>query len=105
MAHKNRETETLSKAVARIQAGVLAITCGLICGLGLFAMTAWLLVKGGSQVGQHLQLLGNYFIGYSVSWLGSVVGLIYGSLFGGLIGWGIGRVYNWVVTLRQGPEA
>jgi hypothetical protein len=30
-------------------------------------MTIWLVIKGGPNMGQHLQLLGQYFVGYSVS--------------------------------------
>jgi hypothetical protein len=64
-------------------------------------MTAWLLIKGGPQVGAHLQLLGHYFIGYSVTWKGSLVGLFYGALVGGVVGWSIGTIYNGIVAIRQ----
>ena len=95
------ENEELSRVVIRIQAGVLAVVCAMIGGIGLFGMTAWLLIKGGESVGMHLQLLGNYFIGYRVTWTGSLIGFLYGALFGGLIGWIIGKVYNTVAGLRQ----
>lgn len=99
--HKDPKTkEEISQAVARIQAGVLAVVCGLIGGLGLFIMTAWLLLEGGPQVGSHLQLLSNYFVGYSVTWEGSVIGFLYGALTGGILGWIIGFVYNKVVLMR-----
>ncbi len=90
----------LSRAVARIHAAVLALVFGLVGGLGLFAMTAWLLIKGGDHVGPHLQLLGQYFIGYSVTWTGSIIGFFYGMLFGGVIGWSIGKIYNRIVYIR-----
>lgn len=92
--------EELSRAVARIQAGVLAVACGLIGGLGLFIMTVWLLLEDGPQVGSHLQLLSNYFIGYSVTWWGSLVGLFYGALTGGILGWAIGYIYNTIAGIR-----
>lgn len=79
---------------------VLAIVCGLVAGIGLFLMTAWLLIKDGPHVGEHLQLLSNYFIGYSVTWWGSIVGLFYGAMFGGVVGWAIGTIYNTVVGIR-----
>ena len=101
MANTRTNTEELSRATARIHAGVLAVVCALIGGFGLFAMTVWLLLKGGVMVGAHLQLLGNYFIGYSVTWPGSLVGFFYGALFGGLIGWAIGRIYNAVAGFRH----
>jgi hypothetical protein len=92
--------DELSRAVVKIQVGVLAIVCALIGGAAFFAMTAWLLVKGGPQVGAHLQLLGQYFIGYSVTWKGSVVGFFYGALTGGVAGWTVGMVYNKIVAMR-----
>jgi hypothetical protein len=94
--------EEISRAVARIQARVLAFVGGLIGGLGLFIMTVWLLLGDGPQVGSHLQLLSNYFIGYSVTWQGSVIGLLYGALTGGVLGWTIGFIYNKVVGIRGG---
>ena len=97
--NENRKNE-LSRAVARIQAAVLALVFGLICGLGLFLMTVWLILKGGPVVGPHLGLLGNFFPGYSVTWRGSIAGLFWGTLAGALIGWVIGKVYNRIVALR-----
>src|SRR5690242_3443012 len=59
------DKEKLSRAFARIRTGALACVSAMIGGVGLFLITAWLLIKGGPHVGQHLQLLSNYFIGYS----------------------------------------
>ncbi len=100
MSKNSNQANELSRAVARMQAGILALVFGLIGGLGVFLMTAWLLVKGGDRVGPHLSLLGQYFIGYSVSWTGSIIGLFYGALCGGVIGWVIGKIYNRIVTIR-----
>jgi hypothetical protein len=100
MVRTRHEIDEVSRAVARIQTGVLALTSALIGGIGLFVITAWLLIKGGPRVGEHLQLLGQYFVGYSVTWKGSVVGLLYGALIGGVVGWAIGAIYNWIVSLR-----
>ncbi len=102
MTQQALQKEEISRALARIRTGALAIVCAMIGGVGLFVMTAWLLIKDGPHVGQHLQLLSNYFIGYSVTWWGSVVGLFYGALCGGVIGWAIGTIYNKVVGIRQG---
>ena len=79
----------------------LAIVCAIIGGVGLFVMTAWLVIEGGPDVGQHLRLLSNYFFGYTVTWWGSIVGLFYGALCGGVVGWAIGTIYNKVVALRE----
>lgn len=95
------DTLAVSRAIVRIHAGVLALVCAIIGSLGLFTMTVWLLIKGGPYVGLHLQLLNQYFPGYSVTWTGSAVGFAYGALAGGILGWLIGAVYNGVVWLRR----
>lgn len=84
----------LTRKIARIHARVLAAVLATIFGVGLFTMTAWLLLKGDPEPGPHLQLLGQYLLGYSVTWPGSIVGFLYGVLIGGVVGWFIGTVYN-----------
>ena len=95
------KTQEISHTIARIHANILALIFAIICGLGLFVMTVWLLIKGGEHVGPHLELLGQYFIGYSVTWAGSVIGLFYCAVFGGICGWLIGMIYNFIVTVRN----
>ena len=102
MMSEHDNGDEVGRVVVRIQAGVLALVGALIGGIGLFVITVWLLIKGGPQVGAHLQLLGQYFVGYSVTWTGSLVGLLYGALTGGIVGWAIGTIYNRIVGLRQG---
>lgn len=92
----------LTRAVARMQAGVLALVCGLIAGVGLFAMTAILIVEAGPNTGMHLRLLSNYFLGYSVTWKGAMIGFLWAFVLGAMVGWVIGWIYNSVVGLR-GP--
>jgi len=100
MHKEKRSMHEVGSAIARIRTIVLALACALIGGLGLFAMTAWLLIKGGPNVGEPLQLLGQYFIGYSVTWRGSLVGFLYGALLYGVIGWAVGKIYNGIVGIR-----
>jgi hypothetical protein len=100
MSDISREREEISRSIARIQAGVLAVAGALIGGVGLFVVTIWLVLKGGQDVGQHLQLLGQYFIGYSVTWVGSIIGFFYGALTGGIVGWAVGTIYNKIVSIR-----
>ena len=101
MSNQDEESFEISREVAQIRVGVLALVCALIGGAGLFTMTAWLLVKGGPRVGQHLGLLAQYFPGYSVTWAGSLLGFLYGAVVGGVAGWIIGAVYNGVAALRE----
>ena len=60
------ERQRIESAVARLRAGILAIVFGMVGGTGLFVATAWLLIKGGPNVGATLGLLGNYLPGYAV---------------------------------------
>ena len=101
MTLQPRQTDEISQTLARIKSDALALVCALIGGVGLFMMTAWLVIKDGSQAGQHLQLLSNYFVGYSVTWPGAFVGLLYGAMTGGVVGWAVGTTYNKVVSLRR----
>jgi len=101
MTNATDELKEITRATAKIQATALAIVCALIGGLGLFGMTALLLIRGGENVGWHLSLLGNYFPGYSVTWPGSIIGFLWGALVGGAIGWVIGKIYNTVAGMRH----
>jgi hypothetical protein len=101
METQHNRVQQIRRKVAIVHAGALALVMAAIGGAGLFIMTAWLLIKGGKNVGWHLKLLGQYFVGYSVTWTGSIVGLFYGALLGGVIGWSIGYIYNRVVEWRQ----
>ena len=78
------------------------IGIGLVIGLGIFIATNWLVLKGGDVVGPHLSLLGHFFIGYRVSFVGSLIGLAYGLVTGFVIGYVFAMIYNWIVDLRQG---
>lgn len=94
------ERALIETAVARLRAGILAIVFGMVGGAGLFVATAWLLIKGGENVGATLGLLGNYFPGYAVTWPGAVVGLLYGAAIGAAMGWTLARVYNRLARRR-----
>src|SRR5260370_24970072 len=98
------EKQTLEQMVLtrvlRLNATVQGIVTGLVAGLGVFAATNWLVLKGGPVVGPHLALLGQFLIGYRVSFGGSLIGFVYGFVGGYLVGYVVGRVYNWAVDRR-----
>ncbi|MGH9959169.1 MAG: hypothetical protein ACREBC_18910, partial [Pyrinomonadaceae bacterium] len=66
-----------------------------------FVATNWLVLKGGDPVGPHLALLGQFFIGYRVTFVGSLIGFVYGFLSGFTLGYVIATLYNWIVTIKQ----
>ena len=100
-ALRERQEELIHKAVARLRASIMAVVFGMLGGTGLFLATAWLLVRGGKQVGLHLGLLSNYFPGYAVSWPGAGIGFFYGALSGAILGYALAWLYNRVVDLRH----
>jgi hypothetical protein len=95
------DRELIRAAVVRLRARILASVLGLIGGTGLFVATASLLIRGGPNVGQHLQLLSNYCPGYSVTWPGAFLGFFYGALYGSVAGYAIARIYNWIVDRQK----
>ena len=92
-------TDEVSRVIVMIHAGVLALVCALIGGSGLLLMTVWLLLKGGPHLGAHLQLLGQLFIGYSVTWTGSVIRLRVRSVDGGVSSGGLSVPFTTVLLI------
>ena len=86
----------------RVSAVVYGIVTGLIVGLGIFAATIWLVLKGGPVVGPHLGLLGQFLIGYRVTFVGSLVGLGYGFVIGFVLGSAVAWLYNQMLDRRRG---
>ena len=60
----------------RLNGVILGVILGLLFGLGVFLATIILLLKGGDPVGPHLALLGQFFIGYRVTFAGSLIGFL-----------------------------
>ena len=105
------DTKTLEEVILtrllRLNATAQGVVTGLLVGLAVFLVTNWLIIKGGPTgsegepiVGPHLSLLSQFFIGYDVTFVGSLVGFAY-AFFGGFIGgYFVARVYNWVVDFK-----
>ena len=105
---KPKEDEQLFKAVLKFNAKPLGLSLGFIFGLAIFIATNWLVIKGGHitpsgeyVVGPNLQLLSQFFIGYRVSFWGSIIGFFYGFALGTLTGSVFGLIYNKIVELRN----
>ncbi|MBC8427727.1 hypothetical protein H8D98_00550 [bacterium] len=105
---KTPDEEKLFSAILRLNIKVLGLVLGILMGLAIFIATNWLVIKGGHigpdgeyVVGAHLQLLNQFFIGYRVSFLGSIIGFAYGFAVGTLGGALIGWIYNKIVDFRN----
>lgn len=102
------DEEKLLRAVIWLNAKMLGLILGILFGLSIFIATNWLVIKGPEitpsgdyVVGPHLQLLSQFFIGYRVSFVGSIIGFIYGFAVGTFSGAVIGWIYNKIVDLRK----
>ncbi|HSJ08543.1 MAG TPA: hypothetical protein VK928_01490, partial [Longimicrobiales bacterium] len=59
------QPQAVTQAVLRLNARAWGISTGMFLGMGLFLATNILVLRGGIEVGKHLQLLSIYFPGYS----------------------------------------
>ena len=96
--------EVVLTRLLRLNATVQGIVTGIVAGLGLFIATNWLVLKGGRVVGPHLSLLSQFFIGYRVTFMGSLIGLAYGFACGFIGGYLVACLYNWIVDLKEGKR-
>jgi hypothetical protein len=95
------EEELIKRAVLRLNGNILGAVIGTISALAIFAATNWLVLKGGEVVGPHMELLGQFFWGYSVTFVGSLIGSAYTFTIGYVCGLLIGWIYNGVLFLRR----
>lgn len=89
----------------RFHAVATGLAGGTICAVGIFTATIWLLIKGGENPGAHLKLLGQFFIGYDVTYAGSLIGAVWGFATGFLLAYAVARSYNFFVYLQTGRAA
>lgn len=86
--------KVIIEAFAKVDKIALGLAVGTVVGLTIFAATLFLVLRGGEVVGPNLALLGQFFIGYTVTLKGALVGLIYGLVFGFVLGWLMGFLRN-----------
>jgi hypothetical protein len=98
--HEKDLKEVVLTRLLRLNASVCGLLTGLLAGLAVFIATNWLVLKGGNVVGPHLSLLSQFFIGYRVTFLGSLIGFAYAFVWGFLGGFFISWMYNRLVDLR-----
>ncbi len=86
--------DDVRNTLLKLNARAWGIALGLLFGGGLFLATILLVVRGGPEVGPHLNLLGVFLPGYRVSVGGAFIGFAYLFVIGYAIGRLIGSVYN-----------
>jgi protoporphyrinogen oxidase len=96
---EERFADVLAKVFARYDAVALGSAVGLVSGVAVFLATAVLLIRGGEPLGPTLSLLGQYLLGFEVSWGGAVVGLFETGIGGFLFGLTLAWLINLLVDL------
>jgi hypothetical protein len=77
----------------KLNVKAFALTCGIVWGLGLFALTWWVIAFDGAT--GDLTFIGRVYRGYSISAMGSIAGLIW-ALVDGLVG---GAIFAWLYNI------
>ena len=77
----------LIRTFAKMDKLAFATAVGSVSGLLLFLATIWLVIKGGKVVGPNLQLLAQYFVGYTVTVKGAFIAFGYSFIWTFLFGW------------------
>lgn len=75
------------RAFSRLDKLAFASAVGVVAGMAVFVATIFLILKGGEVLGPNLKLLGQYFIGYTVSIKGAFIGFGYSFLWAFIFGW------------------
>ena len=91
--------DILRKAFARMDKPAFALALGSVSGLLVFLATLWLVVRGDGIAAEKLELLRNYFTGYTVTVEGAFMALGYTFFWGFLFGWLFAYLRNFFLAL------
>ena len=80
----------------KLNVKAFGLACGIMWGLGLFAMTWWIIGFDGAT--GEVTLLGRLYRGYNISPAGSVVGLVW-AVVDGFVG---GAIFAWLYNRIAG---
>ncbi len=86
----------------KLNVKAFALTCGIICGIGLFLITWWVIVLDGAT--GEPTVIGRVYLGYRISALGSIIGLAWafadGLIAGAIFAW----LYNRIASRTSRTE-
>lgn len=91
--------ELLIRAFARIDKFAFASSTGITASLAIFCATLFLILNGINTNSPNFNLLGQYFIGYNVSFKGAFIGMGYGFLWGFILGWLFSYLRNFSIGI------
>jgi hypothetical protein len=81
----------------KLNVWAFGLACALIWGLGLFALTWWI-IAFAEEGAEYNTILSRVYLGYAITPIGSVIGLVW-ALADGLIG---GIIFAWLYNLLAG---
>ena len=90
--------EDLTYAFAPVHKRALGVAVGVVFGGLLFAVTAFHVVTRPAEA-PPLELLAQYFYGYTVTWQGAFVALFWGGVSGFVLGWFAALARNLAVSI------
>lgn len=105
MARDEMPEDLFEHAVLRISGHGLGLALGSLMALQLFLTTNWLVIRGTADESRHAVLLGNYFPGYSVSFIGSLIGAAEIFAVTYILSLVLSQIYNWIVARRHRRSA
>jgi hypothetical protein len=91
--------EVMTHVFPRLDPLAFGLSIGAVAAVTLFAMTVFLLLKGGENVGANLSLVGQFFIGYQVSPIGSLIGALWAFVAGFVGGYAVAFLRNSVILM------
>lgn len=74
------------------------LACGILIGLALFLITWWIILTKG--LSRETTIVGQFYIGYNISPLGSLIGLVWGFVEG----WLGGMLFAWLYNRFAGRQ-
>jgi hypothetical protein len=104
----NTVDRRLLRAFAPVHRSALGIAAGVVLGAQLFGATVISVLRGVFPA-PNLNLLSQFFWGYSVTWKGAFIGLVWGWVVGFVLGYGFALARNtvvwvWLTVIRSRAE-
>ena len=93
-SHAASSNALILHAFARVDRSAFGIAVGAVLGALILAVTLFVVGKGGEARDLKLELLAQYYPGYTVTLTGAIVGFAYGFLSGFVLGWFIALLRN-----------
>lgn len=90
--------ETMYMAIAPVHKAALGVATGLVAGLMVAAATLFIVVLN-PEPAPRLDLLSNYFFGYTTTARGALIGFLWAFGVGFVGGWFVGFVRNFVTAV------